>query len=106
MTDNRTEATMYDFKRLCSFYGRCDTCPLGVFNNESVCPHFNKVKEVNDIILKWTKTHPKKTRETDFLEKFPNSKPIEICPQAMGDITKCPPMFCDDCKIKYWTEGI
>lgn len=106
MTDNRTEATMYDFKRLCDFYSGCDACPLGVFNNESSCPHFNKIKEVNDIILKWVKTHPKKTRETDFLKKFPKSNPIEICPKAMGDTNECLPMSCEDCKVKYWTEEI
>lgn len=66
MTDNKTEATLYDFKRLCNFYSRCDACPLGVFVNESSCPHFNKIEEVNDIILKWAKTHPKKQEKRIF----------------------------------------
>lgn len=106
MINNKTEATMYDFKRLCNFYDSCNNCPLGVFIDESSCPHFNKIKEVNDIILKWVKTHPKKTKETDFLEKFPNSNPIEICPKTMGDTNECLPMSCEDCKVKYWTEEI
>ena len=43
---------------------------IGIFIDESSCPHFNKLKEVNDIILKWVKTHPEKNKRNEFFRKI------------------------------------
>jgi len=114
MIDNKTEVTFYDFVRFKKakncFQGSCSKCELSSHNNgyHLDCSEFilRYPKEVNDMVLQWIEENPKRTRKSEFLEKFPNSNPIKICPQAMGDITKCPPMFCDNCKIKYWTEEV
>lgn len=71
------KATIYDYARMCKFYGECTNCP---FNYEKThcgaCNIFmgKHPDKANEIILKWCEEHPIKTRQSEFLKMFPNAK--------------------------------
>lgn len=71
----KEKATIYDFVRVCRFHDECQECPLWD-NNCCDCSTTlldSDVDKLNDIILKWCKEHPVKTRQDKFLEMFPNA---------------------------------
>lgn len=65
--------------------------------------------KANEIILNWCKEHPATTRQSEFLEMFPNvalvdCEFINICPKDI-DIqygADCNNQSCRDCKKEYW----
>ncbi len=85
------KATIYDYARMCKFYGECNNCP---FNYEKThcgtCNIFmgKHPDKANEIILKWCKEHPVETRQDRFLKIFPNVKKydngvVAACPIAL-----------------------
>ena len=83
------KVTIYDYARMCkAFKNNCGICPMSIDNNGTnelcaklVMKHPDKA---NEIILKWIKEHPEKTRQSKFLEMFPNAVlnlgVISVCP--------------------------
>lgn len=68
-------------KRMCYSGEMCEKCPL--YNNfsemGSVCDvllHITdeKASRVKSIVEQWSKAHPIKTRQSEFLKMFPNAK--------------------------------
>ena len=72
-------------KRVCYLYDECDKCPfdskcLGIINKSD-----EELKKIVDITEKWLKEHPRKTRQSVFLEQWPETEidvngVIQICP--------------------------
>lgn len=60
-------------RRLCSCYEECISCPLkGVkcnINNFVTDEHYSKIIAT---VEKWSKEHPIKTRQSEFLKHYPN----------------------------------
>ncbi len=83
------KATIYDYARICKFYGECNNCP---FNYEKThcgtCNIFmgKHPGKANEIILKWCEEHPVETRQDRFLKMFPNAK---IDSDGAIDIAPC-----------------
>lgn len=67
--------------------------------------------EAVEIVERWAKEHPRKTRQERFLEMFPHADVrggvLEACP---GDIdmryTCHEPKCCEDCKKEYWLAEV
>lgn len=112
------KATIYDYARMCNFYGECNNCP---FNYEKThcgtCNIFmgKHPDKANEIILKWCKEHPIKTRQSELLKIFPNIKTndkgrIYMCPQKFDWKHKChrsaPDCDCLKCMDEYWLAEV
>lgn len=108
-------------KTVCCHYNKsttdCDECPLSVTNNgkDESCLSFVVYypKEASEIIEKWCKEHPVKTRLTEFLKLFPNATlncngfPIDCVEHYCGsDKVVCKFIDCDECKAKYWLSEV
>ena len=118
------KATIYDFARMCKFYGECNNCPLNYEKTHcGTCNIFmgEHPDKTNEIILNWVKEHPIKTRQSKFLKMFPNAQissdgVIEITPCAIEKnkhITSncsCPVAHgfnnCDECRKKFWLAEV
>lgn len=102
--------------------GGCEACPL--FNGlkrrcgfaASIAENMdeNAIRKNIDIVIKWAKDHPVKTRQSEFLKQFPNApksgRVLDICPQNL-DIEYMPPKRCENiscsaCKTDYWNEEV
>ena len=111
--------------RLCKDQG-CKECPAC---KEGVCMVMrmirlddNSVKSIEETISKveqWAKDHPVKTRQSEFLKKFPNAylntitrllpcsldrtlKPLRCAKYCYLSIT----CRCDKCRDDYWNEEV
>ena len=98
----------------------CDECPLYDENNgmKVNCQNlesFYPEKSV-EIVEKWAKENPKKTRQSEFLKMFPNAKlekgVIRICPQHIeGEdnyacVISAGLPSCTGCRKKYWLTEV
>ena len=110
----KEKATIYDLHRICRQLNEfCSNCPLGG-NDCSLGPDctVEDVDEINEILLKWCKEHPVKTRQSEFLKMFPNVRiykgAINICPCTINcdydckNKEKCVDFDCVACKKEYW----
>lgn len=113
-------------KRMCYSGEMCEKCPL--YNNfsemGSVCDvllHITdeKASRVKSIVEQWAKDHPVKTRQSEFLKKFPDAylsaitrllpcsldrtlKPLRCAKYGYLSIT----CRCDKCRDDYWNEEV
>lgn len=77
--------------------------------------------EAVEIVERWAKEHPKKTRQSELLEQFSKMFPRmnqdnfwwrDICPKDIDTKVKCPvcangmTMHCTDCREIYWLEEV
>lgn len=113
-------------KRMCYSGEMCEKCPL--YNNfsemGSVCDvllHINdeKASRVKSIVEQWAKDHPVKTRQSEFLKRFPNAdmqRIYALFPCIMDQTirpTRCvkyesfsSPQKCAECRKDYWNEEV
>ena len=103
-------------KRMCNSFNMCSCgCPAwdgscklatgAVFEWEAD-------KQV-EIVNEWAAEHPRKTRQSVFLEQYPNAKIVEgvlaICPYNLGLIEKCKSemlRLCSDCRREFWMQEV
>lgn len=106
-------------KRMCESYEECEACPANAdgFNNCRI-DHMHDIDAENavDIVGKWAKEHPEKTRQSEFLKLLPqNVTPkmscnvLDICPAVLvsgGLMVFCPKTSCQICKAEFWGEDM
>ena len=110
------KATIYDYIRMCkSFEQDCRDCPLFTPNDGRSCRQVmeDTPNKANEIILKWCKEHPIKTRQGELLKMFPNAKMDNcgtsiLCPQWVDKDFKCnlQTLCCDECCREYWLAEV
>lgn len=113
-------------KRMCKKYGdACKNCPLldkGCYSTSTSIILPEELDEnVVDLVEKWAKENPIKTRQSKFLEMFPNASVIVngtlgICPKSLDKDRECLYSFidhngnrivnCIGCKNQFWLEEI
>lgn len=106
--------------RMCRFYhhaGDCYQCPAkdcecsaleGMVNDDNIVT----------IVEEWSAAHPRKTRQSAFLEQYPDARCLEdgtlaICPAFLysayrNHIGGCNRLGtqCSDCRRKFWMQEI
>lgn len=111
------KATIYDYARMCKSCDACNECPL-YYRNCGIGKDCDDIITdepdiANEIILKWCKEHPVKTRQDRLLKTFPNAKidncgiPI-LCPRWIDKDFKCnrQRLCCTECEKEYWLAGV
>ena len=65
------------------------------------------------MVEEWSAAHPRKTRQSVFLEQYPEAKIVEgalaICPYNLGLIDKCKSemlRLCFDCRREFWMQEV
>lgn len=102
-------------KRICEKHRTCKGCEL---HNGCACMSdtYDSIEEAVDIVEQWSKDHPVKTRQSEFLKQFPNAdltrlQPCIIekdkrptrCIKYIDEVGHC---LCDDCRNDYWNEEV
>ena len=105
--------------RLCGSYRGCVGCPFGAaecvvrdMTSEHTC------KRIVAIVEQWSKEHPRKTRQSVFLEQFPEAKidvngVVGLCPTYISAAHRdsdrgCnhPERLCKDCRREFWMQEV
>lgn len=105
--------------RMCD--GECRKCEFGkVPSVNEGCSTWQKAhpEEAAAIVERWAKEHPAKTRQSVFLEQYPEARLMQdgvlaICPIAIssayrGEDGSCanPSEKCDDCRREFWLAEV
>lgn len=106
-------------RRMCRSFGPC--CSDCELHKEGCCTDMAQSKERTEkaveLVEKWSKEHPKKTRMSEFLKQYPNPSmridddypSINPCMlnRSLYDELRCLEVgCCEECRKKYWTEEI
>ena len=108
------KATIYDYVKICRkyHYTNCKSCPMWGERCNLRMMNDAHLDKANEIILKWCKEHPIKTRQSEFLEIFPNvalvGEAINICPREIDNrcSADCTELNCYDCRKSYWLAEV
>lgn len=104
-------------QRMCRSNMECTTCPIynvvgrgcGLFSAGS-----EKLVRTITPVENWAKDHPAQTRQSVFLERYPNAKVdtsgnIGICPAAIEGKNCngiCSGTGCRECRSNYWNQEV
>lgn len=105
-------------KRMCNSYKTCYNCPFA--NSHCIVNHLTSDDDYEKIVNRverWSKEHPRKTRQSVFLEQWPEAKVIDgvlnICPKDLlkkhcdGSICYNPySNSCASCRLEFWNQEV
>lgn len=105
--------------RLCNSYSDCCDCPLGSSScviNRATSDEDNE--KMIATVERWSKEHPRKTRQSVFLEQYPEAKidvngVVGLCPTYISAAHRdsdrnCnhPERLCKDCRREFWMQEV
>ena len=106
-----------EYKRMCDSIDSCDSCPAS-----GKCLYGDTIQNyTGDVAIteKWSKEHPRKTRQSVFLEQYPEEAAIDeygvlrICPMGISaahrdnaGLCKNQEMPCMDCRHEFWMKEV
>lgn len=98
--------------RMCKSFGNgCMSCPL--YNEGNDCMAILWEEEIIPIVEDWSAAHPRKTRQSKFLEQYPNAKLdgrniLCACPANVYGDEVClnDSACCSDCCRDFWSQEI
>ena len=100
--------------RMCKSFGNiCSDCPA--YKN-ICCNYFEWQKELVAIVEEWSAAHPRKTRQSVFLEQYPETEIdargyLQLCPKYISADCRiryksCSNRLCRDCRKEFWSQEI
>lgn len=107
--------------RMCkSFCDGCKGCPASNVCEDDLCCAVGQESTLDAtaqiaIVEEWSAAHPRKTRQSVFLEQWPNAKVfvdgvLDFCPQELDSRYPCQStdveMRCQSCRSEFWTQEV
>lgn len=106
-------------KRMCGSYKDCVGCPFE--KSSCVISHVTSDEDYERMIAtveQWSKEHPRKTRQSVFLEQYPEAEidsngVVGVCPIPISAAHRysnggCrnPEKLCKDCRREFWMQEV
>lgn len=100
-----------EFRRMCKSTSDCTKCQY----HGNKCDNANEIFEKTvAVVEQWSKEHPRKTRQSVFLEQWPEAELvdgiIDIKPcrlvAAIRLGPECHKTFCYDCRREFWMQEV
>ena len=101
---------------MCDYYVDCGDCPACDYE---WCSSLNEIPNMVPIVEKWAKEHHVKTRQSEFLKKWPDAKigddglPTVAPCQLNIELLQCESQddcegrgVCDKCRRDFWLKEI
>ena len=104
--------------RMCKSFGdRCTGCPASDACKNELCCAFDQGSTLDataqvSIVEKWSDAHPRKTRQSEFLNLFPDADlstgTVNICPNSLyeGKFDCARYQNCLSCKREFWSQEV
>ena len=103
--------------RMCNSYEACVGCPM--YPTDDCCMAKMNLKQMINIVEQWSKEHPVKTRQSEFLKMWPDA---EIGDDGLPSVAPCQlykdmeekdengvcfkKCGCDKCRRDFWLKEI
>ena len=98
-----------EFRRRCKSSSDCAKCEY----HGNKCDNANEIFEKTvAVVEQWSREHPRKTRQSVFLEQWPETKlfdgiiDIKPCSLVASLRSECPKTSCYDCRRKFWMQEV
>ena len=104
--------------RMCKSCGdRCTGCPASDACNNELCCAFDQGSTLDAtaqvaIVEKWSAAHPRKTRQSEFLNLFQDADlstgTVNVCPNSLyeGKCDCARYQNCLSCKREFWSQEV
>lgn len=102
--------------RMCAEYPECDGCPVAVQNDDEDCMAKVSAEQMVAIVEEWAKKNPVKTRQSVFLEQYPEAEIdkcgcLMLCPKRISadyrnSYGNCTNRLCSDCHSEFWMQEV
>lgn len=100
--------------RMCKSFGVCcNNCPA---DKNASCDSFAWKEELVTIVEKWSKENPRKTRQSIFIEQYPNAECVDdgilvFCPKWIDTCFSClidsnNNVDCAVCRHEFWMQEV
>nr|DAF91162.1 MAG TPA: hypothetical protein [Siphoviridae sp. ctKNZ79] len=94
--------------RMCAEHASCKGCPIG--HGECRTMEAQEPEKIVAIVEKWAKENPVETRQSVFLERYPDANVyadgvLGICPQLIIKNYGCDGE-CKECRKRYWSREV
>lgn len=100
--------------RMCKSFGVCcNNCPA---DKNASCDSFAWKEELVTIVEKWSKENPRKTRQSIFIEQYPNAECVDdgilvFCPKWIDTCFSClidsnNNVDCAACRHEFWMQEV
>lgn len=108
-----------EYLRMCTKVDDCEDCPVYKTDFCTVPAKERSqesAEEIVELVEEWSAAHPRKTRQSVFLEQYPNAKvvgdtgvptinPCQI-EQNMECVKYCNSLSCSDCRREFWMQEV
>lgn len=107
-----------EYLRMCTKVDECENCPIYKTDFCTV-PAKERAQESADEIVElvdeWAAAHPRKTRQSVFLEQYPNAR---VTPNGIVSVWPCDveknmqtdiyfnSLSCADCRREFWMQEV
>lgn len=103
--------------RMCKHFRGCDQCPAYGMICGTIW-EMNDAERLVQIVGEWAKEHPHKTRQSEFLEQYPEARvdkygipsicPINIAKNHRDEDCRCadPMENCNECRREFWMQEV
>ena len=108
-----------EYLRMCTKVDECEDCPVYKTDFCTVPAKERSqesAEEIVELVEEWSAAHPHKTRQSVFLEQYPDAEidsggAIAICPTAFSsayrdDTEKCVYVSCAKCRREFWMQEV
>ena len=109
-----------EYLRMCTKVDECEDCPV---HKTDFCTVPAKersqesAEEIVELVEQWSAAHPIKTRQSVFLEQWPNAARdrdgvMNVCPRLLDVDISCADAktglcrTCDDCRKEFWMQEV
>ena len=110
-----------EYLRMCTKVDECEDCP--VYKTDfCTAPAKERsqesAEEIVELVEEWSAAHPRKTRQSVFLEQYPEALLdvnglLDVCPapiflshRLVGGGCRDPHKKCVDCKREFWMQEV
>ena len=110
-----------EYLRMCTKVDDCEDCP-GYKTDFCTVPAKERsqesAEEIVELVEEWSAAHPLKTRQSVFLEQWPEAEldtngAVAICPTILSSdyrsankMCKHPGTACSDCRREFWMQEV
>jgi hypothetical protein len=102
-----------EFRRMCKSTSDCTKCEYHGDRCDNVIELLEKTIAV---VEQWSKEHPRKTRQSVFLEQWPGSEidesgclmlcPLSVSAERRNRHGECTTLVCSDCRREFWMQEV
>lgn len=109
---------MDEWARMCNACKSCYGCPITAWCGKGLREQAKYSADIVAAVEKWSAAHPRKTRQSVFLEQYPEAKfdkfgVMQICPMSISAAhrnsdgeCKTPLKMCIDCRREFWMQEV